>query len=440
MKLWKTNGTEQGTVIVKDLRENDIILRPWLMKNVNGTLFFSANGYGNDELWKSDGTSEGTILIKQWEPNHGISSLLAVGDELFFRSGRSSDSRQGIGRSDGTSAGTRTYYLQEQGGTIGDLFLSGNKLYFTFESYLFGRELYVMNLSPENFCRDFSVWSLDGPEKSCEGADIEMSVAVESTNTSLVYTWLKNENVISDKSSKTLTLSNVQADDQGIYQVIVSNGTCSARTNKLEMLTRTVPVVSIPEGIQVNPGDEIRLRLASNPDIFVQGYKIVNRVLPAALNIDSDNGLIDPGLIVGADHLYYDSYTNKSENPEVVKYTVIPISTLGCVGDPADLEITILSGPPEDVVTGTDDPFHSGEINIYPNPVHKFVNITFENPLHHVVQVTICSAIGTVIFKENSTQQLTSLSIDAQNWVPRVYHVVLMDSAGKFFSRKILKL
>ena len=35
------------------------------LTNVNGTLFFTANdGTNGRELWKSDGTADGTVLVK----------------------------------------------------------------------------------------------------------------------------------------------------------------------------------------------------------------------------------------------------------------------------------------------------------------------------------------------------------------------------------------
>src|SRR5262249_21130950 len=61
---------------------------------VNGTLFFTANdGTTGVELWKSDGTEAGTVLVKDIRPGNSpygfpFSSspreLTAVGDQLFF--------------------------------------------------------------------------------------------------------------------------------------------------------------------------------------------------------------------------------------------------------------------------------------------------------------------------------------------------------------------
>ena len=42
---------------------------PRLLTNVNGTLFFTAfDGVNGSELWKSDGTEAGTVLVKDIAP------------------------------------------------------------------------------------------------------------------------------------------------------------------------------------------------------------------------------------------------------------------------------------------------------------------------------------------------------------------------------------
>jgi len=58
-ELWKSDGTEAGTVMVKDIRP-DMISRYQTADHVNGTLFFTAlDGSHGWELWKSDGSEAG---------------------------------------------------------------------------------------------------------------------------------------------------------------------------------------------------------------------------------------------------------------------------------------------------------------------------------------------------------------------------------------------
>ena len=65
-ELWKSDGTETGTVLVKDIYTGEgNSSYPYNLTNVNGTLYFIANdGTNGYELWKSDGTEAGTVLVK----------------------------------------------------------------------------------------------------------------------------------------------------------------------------------------------------------------------------------------------------------------------------------------------------------------------------------------------------------------------------------------
>ena len=71
-ELWKSDGTEAGTVLVKDidLATTTTTTTPApTLTGVGGTLFFTADdGTHGRELWKSDGTEAGTVLVKDIHP------------------------------------------------------------------------------------------------------------------------------------------------------------------------------------------------------------------------------------------------------------------------------------------------------------------------------------------------------------------------------------
>lgn len=84
-ELWKSDGTEAGTVLVKDINpEGDSW--PGSLANINGILYFSAmdEAYGW-ELWTSDGAEEGTTLLADINPQ--ARQFLS---RLFYRSQRRS--------------------------------------------------------------------------------------------------------------------------------------------------------------------------------------------------------------------------------------------------------------------------------------------------------------------------------------------------------------
>ena len=52
-ELWKSDGTEAGTVRVKDIRAGSVGSSPRDLTNVGGMLYFKADdGVGGVELWK----------------------------------------------------------------------------------------------------------------------------------------------------------------------------------------------------------------------------------------------------------------------------------------------------------------------------------------------------------------------------------------------------
>jgi len=112
-ELWKSDGTEAGTVLVKDIYPGSAYSLPRYLTDVNGTLFFSAtDGVHGTELWKSDGTAAGTVLVKDLVPGSGSSFLFAtdpfmtdVNGTLFFVA-RDGATGAELWRSDGTAAGT----------------------------------------------------------------------------------------------------------------------------------------------------------------------------------------------------------------------------------------------------------------------------------------------------------------------------------------------
>ncbi len=55
--------------MVKDINPAWIDSLPFSLTEVNGTLFFTADdGMNGSELWKSDGTEAGTVMVKDINP------------------------------------------------------------------------------------------------------------------------------------------------------------------------------------------------------------------------------------------------------------------------------------------------------------------------------------------------------------------------------------
>jgi ELWxxDGT repeat protein len=153
-ELWKSDGTEAGTVLVKDIRPGYGSAfdhtNPGFTA-VNGVLFFRADdGLSGRELWKSDGTAAGTVQVKDIYPGRGESSpqnLINVGGTLLFVA-YSDPARMELWQSDGAEAGTRLVEdLNPEGGAFSpelavQLADNNGVLYFAADDGVAGVELW----------------------------------------------------------------------------------------------------------------------------------------------------------------------------------------------------------------------------------------------------------------------------------------------------------
>jgi ELWxxDGT repeat protein len=104
-ELWHTDGTVKGTTVLKDIRPGrrgslpSSIVDDGQVSIVGDTMYFPADdGRHGMELWRTDGTPDGTLLVKDirpgrrgaWDHSRGpepyIYSLpsVSVGETLYF--------------------------------------------------------------------------------------------------------------------------------------------------------------------------------------------------------------------------------------------------------------------------------------------------------------------------------------------------------------------
>ena len=148
VELWRTDGTEAGTMLVKDINPGITSSSPGNLTAVGSTLFFTATTAANGvELWKTDGTDAGTVLVKDIFPGatgSAASNLLAINGVLYFSASVSASGIE-LWRSDGTDAGT-VLVKDINPGTVSSsptLFRNVNGiLFFTAQTAAEGRELW----------------------------------------------------------------------------------------------------------------------------------------------------------------------------------------------------------------------------------------------------------------------------------------------------------
>ena len=116
-ELWISDGTTQGTVMIRDINPGNqgrpvYMDPPTNLTPFRGRIFFSVrDGIHGRELWSTDGTAAGTALVKDihkgsnYDDSHP-SYLTPVGDTLFFF-GYEKVHGWELWKSDGTAQGTR---------------------------------------------------------------------------------------------------------------------------------------------------------------------------------------------------------------------------------------------------------------------------------------------------------------------------------------------
>jgi ELWxxDGT repeat protein len=183
VELWKSDGTEKGTTLVKDINtvpgnsnpndKGDAINRSAEVEKlyvVGKTLYFRASdGKHGVELWKSDGTESGTTLVKDinpaapdpintackrrkscagssWVDDITVVGKTAAGRRIYFTA---TDGKHGLElwKSDGTNKGTKLVKSinsssASNASDVGNLVALRKRLYFSANDGKHGVELW----------------------------------------------------------------------------------------------------------------------------------------------------------------------------------------------------------------------------------------------------------------------------------------------------------
>jgi ELWxxDGT repeat protein len=142
-ELWKSDGTETGTVQVLDINTNPksgafYFPVPAEFTRLNGVLYFFARDAEDSRgLWRTDGTSAGTLSVVRTISEH----LTAIGGSLYFI-----DAADQLWRSDGTAAGTARLTNDPSTRVVSPPYLAGanGAVFFRAFDLLSGTELWAV--------------------------------------------------------------------------------------------------------------------------------------------------------------------------------------------------------------------------------------------------------------------------------------------------------
>ncbi len=178
-ELWRTNGTEEATYMIADINTDTLSnpsSRPQHLAAAGPQLFFVASDIVNGtELWVSDGTEQGTRMVRDIFPGRAGSypeELTAVGDIVYFRA-EDGIHGSGLWKSDGTNGGTIHLLGDQQYAPSAprELMAFGDVLILVAQNEKIGEELYrvkgqdyalVRDIRPgaeSSSPRDLTVWN-----------------------------------------------------------------------------------------------------------------------------------------------------------------------------------------------------------------------------------------------------------------------------------------
>lgn len=157
-ELYVTDGTPQGTKLVKDINTtNSKDATPVMFMQIGDNLLFGAdNGVDGKELWISDGNESGTTMIKDIysgsssgmdHVNGNLQNFISYNDIVFFAGRKNSSEGSEFWTSDGSANGTnlvKDIHPSDASSPIWFCALNG-KIYFNAKSELSGEELHCFD-------------------------------------------------------------------------------------------------------------------------------------------------------------------------------------------------------------------------------------------------------------------------------------------------------
>ncbi len=187
-EIWITDGTTDGTHIVKDSVSYYLANNIPSYAYLNGKFYFKSE---NAELWSTDGTSSGTKLVKNIYPNNIYDEIVRMDtfqSKLIFTSEQSSKEQLWI--SDGTNLGTQritTFNSNKVNSNTVPFATYGNNLFLVGNTN-FQNELWKTDGTTAALAFDFDLnYSSDPRDLVVLGDKIIFFAGFNGTNTELYY-------------------------------------------------------------------------------------------------------------------------------------------------------------------------------------------------------------------------------------------------------------
>lgn len=214
MRFWRTDGTEQGTWLLKDLypgesyyneeSEEDAYIYNTSFAQINNMLFFFAHEKSSEDLhlWKTDGTQEGTVLVKENVYGSGGDPSFGVTGNKFFFCASDENYYNQLWVSDGTGSGTHIVkLLYSSGGS-----LNSERVQFkTFKNKVFFRD------------RKDNLWESDGTSSGTKLTKVKFNLPVYKFTTDISSCIINNNRFLYLADDKLYTYD---GNDESIKSIV----------------------------------------------------------------------------------------------------------------------------------------------------------------------------------------------------------------------------
>ena len=421
-ELWKTDGTNAGTTLVKDINlsgsgnpQNFTIINPSTM------LFSASDGVGGNELWKTDGTAAGTINVIDYPGTTNsitwIENLNGLGilGQIVSTTGRE------IYKSDGSTAGS---------GLVLDI-NSGTSSGAGASAYKWGNTIYFQGITTGS---GTELWKTDGTTAGTVlVADIETGTA---------------------SSSPTRF--------QGIGNTVYFRATTVANGQELWKTDGTAAGTSLVADINVGTGtsnpDQIAAVsgnlyfFASDNNLNYDFYKYDGLVLTKLADFNALTATITTNYVLLNGKIYFAADSNSDGSRELwmtdgtAAGTVSVASSYSGSINPTGVNFITLSNGKLffsgaltdgselfsfDTVVLKNNISNLDALSIYPNPTNGILNI--ETNLTAKIKYTISDLLGKTI--ANGDVQNNQINFEAQKGL----YLLKLESEGSSIVKKIIK-
>lgn len=465
-ELWRTDGTANGTVLVKDIHSgikdgiNFSLLNqysPTPFGKMNGQLYFPASdGIHGEEVWTSDGTTNGTVLVKDIEVGDGNSSpqeFVYANNKLYFRAYNSNFGIE-IWETDGTTNGTQLLADIYTGGGSSSPFSFtpiGDTLYFTADDGVHGIEPWFYSLNCIQ--QEIQTVTLCQGDSIIVGNNIYLNAGTyidtlsgsvcDTIVTTLVNTFIPNDTLqTSICAGSTFELFGQSFNASGFYTFTL--GSCNANYYlDLAVIQDSVFINdNICEGEVFSYNGNTYTQAGtyyttlSSPtacDTIVEiqlGFSSTIQLVDTSIIYDdgTGTGMISLTLNGGTPPFTYqwnnDSTMQNLQNVLAGLYTVTVTDALGCSNDFSF-----------DIFTVHTNQLLRSDIQLFPNPTNGLLNINIPNDFLNK-EIMITNILGQKIISSSVNHKNTMINLD--KFPAGTYFVNIYENSRLIYMDKII--